>query len=67
MASKKHTFEGRTQVQILKSTPSPLFLAAHLRHAGAHADQERRTDPQQRRRQNRREERDARLGFYGEE
>ncbi len=52
----------RTQVELLKSTPSKLFAAARMRSgAGVHADQNGRYSKRQRR-ASRTEERDALLG-----
>ena len=64
MAKKSTVITGRTQMEILKSMPSALFLSAHMRHAGVHADQNRKSDPRQRRRRDRQDERRARMGDY---
>ena len=64
MASRKNiVIAGRTQLEILKSMPSALFLAAGMMKAGVHADQNRKDDPRQRRRATRQEERNARYGW----
>lgn len=62
--SRNDRHHRRSQVEILQSTPSRLFLDAHQRHAGVHADQNRRHATRTSRQQSRREERDARLGNY---
>jgi hypothetical protein len=60
----RHT-PPRTQVELLKATPSKLFAAARTRSgAGVHADQGGRYGKRQRR-ENRTEERDALLGSAG--
>jgi hypothetical protein len=58
---KPITVTVRSQAEMLKHTPSPLFRAAHYRSgAGVHADQKGRYGKRNRAK-NRQEERQARL------